>query len=458
MVRAADKPEFEGTIVVLGAGPAGSMAAISAREESSKAKIIVIGVEPALPYNRTKLSHALHQEHLLHDNAAGLVLHDAEWYAERNIEIRLNSRVDVVDTYGKKITVTNLNDEETVEVKYDRVIFCTGANPWVPRGLIQMEDEGEEVSAKKVTNISFLRSLRDMLNLRASITTLTLPVHAVMVGGGVLSMEAMPSLLDSLPDGSTISILQGSDHVLSAQLNHEYSEHFVKNLNKHVAGKVNFVLNSRAQRILCEKDEHEEVRATGVVVKTHGVERTIEADLVIVAMGVRPFLPKFGGEGDEDLAPTLSRGTLVVNDHCQSVTSPSVFGAGDCCVIDSLPYAGTYSRALDTARVAGRNAAFFSLADKDIMSNMPSGPKALFGYQLRMWDTIMMSIGNTKPTDEDMIVSVPLPAGRAMCVFKKHKLTGAILIGHNRLEKQGMALVQAVRKQLSSETVMGLLK
>ncbi|GIQ88431.1 hypothetical protein KIPB_010679 [Kipferlia bialata] len=159
-----------------------------------------------------------------------------------------------------------------------------------------------------------------------------------------------------------------------------------------------------------------------------------------------------------DLAPTLSRGTLVVNDHCQSVTSPSVFGAGDCCVIDSLPYAGTYSRALDTARVAGKNAVFPSVSERDGWGKMPSGPKALFGYQLKMWDTVMMCIGNVKPTDEDMVVSLPLEQGRVMCVFQNHKLIGALLVGKSSLEKQGMDLVQAVRNQMESEGVMGILQ
>ncbi|GIQ91529.1 hypothetical protein KIPB_014820, partial [Kipferlia bialata] len=46
-------------------------------------------------------------------------------------------------------------------------------------------------------------------------------------------------------------------------------------------------------------DANGDIRATGVVVKTDGVERTIDADLVVVAMGARPTLPKFTGEGDE---------------------------------------------------------------------------------------------------------------------------------------------------------------
>ncbi|GIQ87543.1 hypothetical protein KIPB_009599, partial [Kipferlia bialata] len=258
MVRAEDGPQFEGTLVVLGAGPAGAMAAQSARERCPGCKIIVVGAEATLPYNRTKLSHALQQGDLLSNNAAGLVLHDAEWYAERNIEIRLNSRVGSVDTYAKTISVTSTVDDTTQDIPYDRVILCTGANPFVSRGLIQLD--GEEIKEPMVKNISFMRTTLDMEGLRATIGAVETPVHAAMIGGGVLSLEALPALVDSLPKGSSVSILQGSDHVLSAQLNHEYSAHFVKNLNEHVEGRVNFVLNSRAQRVECVKDANGDIR------------------------------------------------------------------------------------------------------------------------------------------------------------------------------------------------------
>ncbi|GIQ88169.1 hypothetical protein KIPB_010359, partial [Kipferlia bialata] len=130
----------------------------------------------------------------------------------------------------------------------------------------------------------------------------------------------------------------------------------------------------------------------------------------------------------------------------------------DCCMVEAQNYAATYPRALDTARVAGANAASASLdAEASSTVHLPTGASAMFGYQLKMWDSIMVCIGNVRPTDTDMTVNVPLQDGRAMCVFQKNKLTAAIILGHARLEKRGMDLVQAVRKGMSSPEVLTML-
>ncbi|GIQ85776.1 hypothetical protein KIPB_007505 [Kipferlia bialata] len=450
--HAPEGEEFEGTVVVLGAGPSGAMACQTAREHSSKCRIILVGLEDALPYNRTKVSHTLDREELLADNASAMLLHPLEWYEQNRIELNLSMSVESVDVSAKSVSVKACTDGAIKSIPYDRLVVTTGANPFVPRGLIQTSS-GDALTHEGVSNISVLRNISDVTGLKASIAGLTSAVHVVMVGGGVLSLEALPALLEALPTGSSVSVCQGSGHVLSSQLTKDNSVTFVKSLEKHTEGRVSFVLNSRAQRIVCD-EAGTSLRASGVVVKTDGVERTLDADLVVIAMGVRPCLPRM--EGEETLLPTLFRGTLVLSGHCQSVSSPAVFGAGDCCMVEGQTYAGTYSRALDTARVAGRNAVCLCETETGDMASMPSGPKALFGYKLHMWDSLMVCIGNVKPVDNAMVLSVPLKDGSAQCIFEKNVITGALLIGSDKLQGEAMQLVTAVRSGLSGEAVMTL--
>ncbi|GIQ89286.1 hypothetical protein KIPB_011717, partial [Kipferlia bialata] len=315
---------YEGTVLILGAGPAGATAAEAARKESPKCRIVMVGSETSLPYNRTKLSHALLDQTLLADKAKALLLHDLEWYAERRIELSLGKKVSKVDVDAKRVTVVSVSDGSESQIAYDRVVMCTGAIPFVPHGIVSVD--GEPVECGTASNVSPVRTMRDVVSLKTSIGALTTPVHACLVGGGVLSLEALPHLLDSLPEGSTVSVVEFSDHVLSAQLNNEYSHHFLNHIKGHTADRVTFVLSSRVLRVECERVGSNEVSARRVIVSTKGVESVMDVDLVVLCMGVRPLVPELTTSGVTPV-PKLSRGTMVVSTSCQSVTSPTVFAA-----------------------------------------------------------------------------------------------------------------------------------
>ncbi|GIQ79698.1 hypothetical protein KIPB_000377 [Kipferlia bialata] len=459
--RGKTGPQFEGTIVILGAGPAGAAAAEAARKQSEKCRILVIGEEPALPYNRCKLALSLSDEALLSkaptgtltDRAQGLVLHSAEWYKEHRIEVLTGCSVSGIDLDAHEVSVSDL--EGTVQTHpFDRVVVCTGATPFVPDGLVTCDSA--TVPYGGAANVRAVRNLQDILAIRASITHTTPPIHAVLVGGGVLALEALPPLLAALPPDSTVTVVEAAGHVLSKQLNKENSDHFLSLMEAHLKDKVTFKLSTKVMGVECCKREDGTVQATQVRVKSNGVESTIPADLVLIGIGVRPSVPQVKCAQESSL-PFLSRGAVIVTSFAQSIAHQEIFAAGDCCLVEAQPYTATYSRALDTARVAGANAASLDLSYGSLSAELPFLPAGYFGYQLRMWDVLMTSVGPAAE-ESDTVVQVPLKDGRAMCFFRDGVLARAVLLGGKSTESVGIALVQGVREEAERGDVLRLLE
>lgn len=279
----AEAPPAAGSqsIVIIGAGAAGLAAAVTLREEGYAGALVLIGADPAAPYDRPNLSK---------DYLAGsapeewLPLRDAGFYAEKRIDLRLGAR-------AKSLAVGDRSVElETGErLRYDALLLATGADP------IRLTAPGADLP-----HVYYLRTLADS---RALIAAAASAKRAVVIGASFIGLEVAASLRAR---GLDTHVVAPETVPMARILGPELGAH-VRSL--HMARGVIFHLGDTVAAISREN-----------VALASG--RTIDADVVVVGIGVRPALSLAEAAG---LA--VDRGVLV--DDYLETSAPGVFAAGD---------------------------------------------------------------------------------------------------------------------------------
>src|SRR5487761_1010839 len=118
----------ESTYVIVGASLAGAKAAETLREEGFDGRIVLIGAEPELPYERPPLSKG----YLLgKDERSSIYVHEASWYAEHDVELRLSRAVTLIDRGARTVTAVpdGSGPAESETLRYDKLLLTTGSSP-----------------------------------------------------------------------------------------------------------------------------------------------------------------------------------------------------------------------------------------------------------------------------------------------------------------------------------------
>jgi len=276
-------------LVVIGNG----MAGIRTLEELLKiapdqCDITVFGAEPHPNYNRIMLSPVLAGEQTLDD----IVLNGVDWYAQHGITLHMGKAVTEVDRSRRIVTAA-----DGTQARYDRLLLATGSQPFV------LPVPGHELQG--------VITYRDIADTNAMIQASREHRHAVVIGGGLLGLEAANGLRAR---GMQVTVIHLADWLLERQLDRTAAKLLQANLAER---GIEFALN--AHTAACLADDTGRVRA--VQLKDG---REIPADLVVMAAGVRP---------DVRLATQIglqcNRGVLV-NDTLQTLTDPRIYAVGEC--------------------------------------------------------------------------------------------------------------------------------
>ncbi|HEX2251014.1 MAG TPA: FAD-dependent oxidoreductase, partial [Gemmatimonadales bacterium] len=269
------------SIVILGAGAAGSAAADTLRREGFGGRITLIDPDTDAPYDRPNLSK---------DYLAGTIpeeylpLHPASYYADEHIELLTGHTAKSLDVRGKRV----LLDDGTL-VPFDRLLIATGAGPVVL-----------DLSVNDGRRVQYLRTWEDS---RRIIRSAEGARRAVVLGTSFIGLEVAASLRARGLEVNTV----GPDALpLGKVLGPELGE-FIRDL--HQEKGVLFHLGHTAR----------EWSARGVVLDNG---TTLPADLVVAGVGVRPNL-----QLAIDAGLTTDRGILV-NERLET-SVPGVFAAGD---------------------------------------------------------------------------------------------------------------------------------
>ena len=283
------------SIASVGAGAAGDSAAATLRREGYAGDLHVFGADAAPPVDRPNLSK---------DYLAGtapeewLPLRSETFFADNRIELQLGARVAGLDVAGRKLKLDGGR-----EVAWDALLLATGAEP------VRLTGPGAD--------LPHVLTLRTLADSRAIIAKAKDAKRAVVVGASFIGMEAAASLRAR---GLEVDVVAPDAQPFAKVLGPEVGA-FLRGV--HEAKGVRFHLGQTVAAI--------EPRA----VTLSGGGR-LEADLVVVGIGVRPALGLAEAAG-----LTIDRG-VVVDAHLQT-SAPGVFAAGD---IARYPYgkAGTRVR------------------------------------------------------------------------------------------------------------------
>ncbi|OYD07079.1 nitrite reductase large subunit NirB [Paludifilum halophilum] len=248
-------------------------------------EITIFGQEPHPNYNRILLSSVLAGDTEMED----IILNDWDWYEKNGITLYAGHEVTRVDTEKRKVYTDN-----GLSVPYDQLLLATGSHP------LMLPLPGRE----KDGVIAF----RDMKDCEAMVEASRKYKKAAVIGGGLLGLEAARGLLNLNMDVSVIHLF---DRLMERQLDREAAKMLQAELERQ---GMRFLMEKQTEKILGEK------RVTGLQFKDGS---TIDADLVVMAVGIRPNVRLAAESGFE-----VNRG-IVVNDFMETST-PDVYAVGEC--------------------------------------------------------------------------------------------------------------------------------
>jgi NADPH-dependent 2,4-dienoyl-CoA reductase/sulfur reductase-like enzyme/nitrite reductase/ring-hydroxylating ferredoxin subunit len=269
------------SVVIIGGGPAGNMAAETLRDEGYAGPITMLSADADLPADRPNLSK---------DYLAGraseewALLRSADYYQDNGIDVRLNTRVTRIDTGQRAIELADGS-----RLSYGALLLATGADP------VRLDVPGADLD-----QVHYLRTLGDS---RALIAKAEKAKKAAIVGASFIGLEVASSLRAR---GLDVHVI-GPEAIPMARVLGPELGSFIRSV--HELHGVAFHLGRTAVSI----DEHAVTLDNG--------ER-IDADLVVVGIGVRPATALA-----EQAGLAIDRGVLV--DQFLETSAPRVFAAGD---------------------------------------------------------------------------------------------------------------------------------
>ncbi|MGB1027826.1 MAG: NAD(P)/FAD-dependent oxidoreductase, partial [Rhodospirillaceae bacterium] len=300
------------SLVVIGNGMAGLRAVedLLAREPNLY-DITIFGAEPRVNYNRIMLSPLLAGEKTFDE----IVLNDEAWYAEHNITLIAGDAVVAIDRTERVV-----RSASGKEVSYDRVLLATGSNP------IMIPFPGIDLPG--------VISFRDVDDVNTMLKAAETAGRAVVIGGGLLGLEAANGLRSR---GMAVTVIHLADHLMERQL--DSAAGFL--LKEELEERGIEILTSANTDHIAGTDHVE-----AVVLKDG---RTIPADLVVMAVGIRPNAALAQESGLE-----VNRGILV--DDRMTTSDPEILALGECIEHDGACY-GLVAPIWDMAKVVGANLA-----------------------------------------------------------------------------------------------------
>lgn len=250
-----------------------------------KYEITVFGSEPRLNYNRIMLSPLLAGEKAYDD----IVLNDWDWYEANNITLRAGDSIVGLDP--KQKTVTSARGRV---IEYNKLLLATGSEPIIIPVL----------GHTKEGVITF----RDMNDVEAMISASESRKNAVVIGGGLLGLEAAYGLSTL---GMRVTVLHLAPHLMERQL-----DTAAGNLLKAELGR-------RDIHIITGADTAEITGAKHVEAVKLKDGRTFDADLVVMAVGIKPniWLAKSHG---------LNTGRGIIVDDHMTTSDPDILAVGEC--------------------------------------------------------------------------------------------------------------------------------
>lgn len=237
------------------------------------------------------------------DDSNEMIARTPEAFREAGVEIHTKHEVTNVDFSNKKVTVKNLNTNEVLEESYDKLMIASGARAIIP-----------PIKNIDLENVVTLKSMDDGNKLRELMSKEENKKIAI-IGAGFIGLEAAEAAKHR---GKEVTVIQLQDRVLQEVFDKDITDLLEEELREN---GVNLLLSETVTELIGD----------GKVSKLKTNKREIEADIVILATGVKPntdFL-------NCDEIKMIRNGAIVVDKYGRTSVE-DVYAAGDCATINSL--------------------------------------------------------------------------------------------------------------------------
>jgi 3-phenylpropionate/trans-cinnamate dioxygenase ferredoxin reductase subunit len=339
------------TLVIIGAAHAGGRATQAIRAAGFAGRVILVGEEGWIPYERPPLSKDLLKGE---GGIERVQLNAPAFYAEKSIELRLGERASALDAKARQVRVGG------AQVVYDRLMLATGAR------VRRLPIPGAELPG-----VAYLRTLDDAAAIRARL----LPgARVVVIGGGFIGLECAAS---ARARGCEVVVLEAADRLMGRALAPEIGAHF---LTVHRSHGVDVRLSAKVAAF----------EGAGTLERVVLADGAIAADLAIVGIGIVP-----NAEIAAEAGLAVENG-IVVDDRGRT-SDPHIFAAGDA-VNQPNGFLGrrvrleSYQNAQDQGMAVGRNMAGADQAHEDrlwVWSDQYDVNLQMLGAPLT-WDRVVL--------------------------------------------------------------------
>lgn len=338
--------------------------------------ITVFGAEPHGNYNRILLSPVLAGEKTVDD----IMLNTRAWYAQNGITLHAGDPVVHIDRPRR-----TLRSAAGVEMKYDRLLLATGSKPFII-----------PVPGHQLPGVIAFRDIQDVETMMEAARNHR---HAVVIGGGLLGLEAANGLLRQ---GMDVTVVHVMDSLMERQL------------DKPAAALLKASLERKGLRILLNANTAEIVGPDRVTAVRFKDGSEVPADLVVMTVGVKPNI---------DLAKSagLQCDRAIVVDDTLQTFDPRIYAVGEC-VQHRKALFGLVAPIWDQARVCATHLA--GLGHSRYVQQATATKLKVTGVDLYSAGDFIGGEGS-----EDLLLRDPKRGVYKRLILKGNRVVGAVLYG-----------------------------
>ncbi len=361
-------------LVVIGAGMASGRMLEHLFDAGADIDVTLFNAEPRGNYNRIMLSPVLSGDKSYDE----IVTHDADWYEAHGVTCRFGEAVTGIDREAK--TVTGQNGT----VSYDKLVIATGSAPFII-----------PVPGKDLPGVI---SYRDLDDTEAMIAAAAKGGRAVVIGGGLLGLEAAAGLRAR---GMEVTVLHLMGHLMERQLDEAAGYLLRKSLEEK---SIEVKLKASTKAILGEDQVEAVLLESGEV---------LGADLVVMAVGIRPET-RLANDAHLDVA----RGIEV--DAQMQTSDPDILALGECVEFNGQLF-GLVAPLYDQAKIAAAT----------LMGEAAAFVPREVSTKLKVTGCDLFSAGDFADGDdrEDIVFRDPARGVYKRLILKEDVLIGAVMYG-----------------------------
>ena len=370
------------TILIIGGGQAGAQAIDTLRRDGYAGRLVLIGDEPELPYQRPPLS----KKYLSGEMAADrLLFRHRAFYDEHRIELILGTRAVGIDPAARQVELAGGE-----KLTYDRLLLCLGA-----------ESRRLTCPGATLAGVHYLRGLADVAPIQAGFKP---QARIVVIGGGYIGLEAAAT---GRSMGCEVTVLEMADRIMNRVVAPSVSQYFAREHRKH---GVNILCDMRVIRLEGQGRVERVVCADG---SSH------PADLVIVGVGA---------VATTDLASAAGLACdngITVDEYCRT-SDAAIYAAGDCTNHPSLRFGRRVRlESVDNAFEQAKTAAL-NLQGREVAHDRVPW------FWSDQFDNKLLIVGLSQDHDRQVLRGDPAARSFSVCYLKGGELLAVEAVNHSK--------------------------